>query len=50
MISLDEDEILGEFIDNPDKRSKWISTIRYLYLIWLIFIILGIIYILFSNL
>ena len=50
MISLEEDEILGELFNSPDKKAKWLVRIKYAYIIWIIFIILGILFILITNL
>jgi hypothetical protein len=46
MISLEDDEILKEYLNTPDKKAKWLIRIRYLYILWIIFIILGILFIL----
>jgi hypothetical protein len=46
MISLDEDEILGEFFNSGEKKIKFLKFIRYSYIIWIIFVILGIIFLL----
>jgi len=43
MISLDEDPILGRFFDTPKKKAKWLVLIKIAYIIWIIFVILGII-------
>ena len=50
MISLEEDEILGELFNSPDKKAKWLVRVKYAYIIWIIFIILGILFILFTHL
>jgi len=50
MISLEEDEILGEFFNSPKKKAKWLVRIKYAYIFWIIFIILGILFILISYL
>ena len=50
MISLEEDEILGELFNSPDKKAKWLVRVKYAYIIWIIFIILGILFILITNL
>jgi len=46
MISFEDDEILKEFFNSPDKKAKWLIRIRYFYMLWIIFIILGILFIL----
>jgi len=50
MISLENDEILGEFFNSPEKKAKWLVRIKYLYILWLIFVITGIIFLLFYYL
>lgn len=50
MISLDEDPIIGRFFDTPDKKAKWIFRIKILYLLWIFFMIFGIIFILIWHL
>ena len=46
MISLDDDEILGEFFDSPKKKAKWLIRIKYAYILWIVFVMLGIIFLL----
>lgn len=46
MISFEDDEILKEFFNSPDKKAKWLIRIRYFYILWIIFIIFGILFIL----
>lgn len=50
MISLEEDEILGELFNSPEKKAKWLVRIKYAYILWIIFIILGILFILINHL
>lgn len=42
-MSLEDDPILGRFFDTPEKKAKWIKRIKIAYLIWIIFLIIGII-------
>jgi hypothetical protein len=46
MISLDDDEILGEFFDSPEKKAKWLIRIKFVYILWIVFVIVGIIFLL----
>jgi len=46
MTNLEDDPVLGKFFDTPEKKAKWIVRIKFAYIIWIIFIILGIISIL----
>ena len=45
MISLDDDEILGEFFDSPKKKAKFLIRIKYAYILWIFFVILGIMFV-----
>jgi hypothetical protein len=47
MISLDDDPILGRFFDTPEKKARWLVFIKFAYIIWIIFVIIGIITIFF---
>ena len=42
MISLDEDPILGRFFDKSEKKAKWLARIRVGYIIWIFFVVIGI--------
>ena len=44
MSKIDEDPILGRFFDTPEKKAKWLVRIKIAYIIWLIFVIIGIIF------
>ena len=46
MISLDDDEILGGFFNSPEKKAKWLLRLKYAYILWIIFVILGIFFLL----
>ena len=41
-MKLEEDAILGEFFDTPEKKAKWMKRLTYLYILWIIFVIVGI--------
>ena len=41
-MSIEEDPILGRFFDTPEKKAKWIVRIKIAYIIWIIFVIIGI--------
>jgi len=40
-MKIEEDEILGKFFDTPEKKAKWMKRIIFLYIIWIIFLIIG---------
>jgi hypothetical protein len=42
MTSLEDDPILGKFFDTPEKKAKWIYRVKIAYIIWIIFMIIGI--------
>ncbi|MEM1513339.1 MAG: hypothetical protein QXW78_03960 [Candidatus Thermoplasmatota archaeon] len=42
-MKIEEDEILGKFFDTPEKKAKWMRRIFYLYLLWIVFFICGLI-------
>ena len=44
MNKIEEDSILGRFFDTPEKKAKWLVRIKIAYIIWLIFVIIGIIF------
>ena len=41
-MKLEDDEILGKFFDTPEKKAKWLKRITILYIMWIIFVILGV--------
>ncbi|MCD6473903.1 MAG: hypothetical protein J7K47_03245 [Thermoplasmata archaeon] len=41
-MNIEDDELLGEFFDTPEKKAKWLRRITLLYIIWIIFVILGV--------
>ena len=42
MTPIEEDPILGKYFDTAEKKAKWLVRIRYLYIIWIFFVIIGI--------
>jgi len=40
-MSIEDDEILGGFFDTPEKKAKWMRRVILLYIIWIIFVIIG---------
>ena len=47
MNKIEEDPILGRFFDTPEKKVKWLVRIKNFYIIWIIFIIIGIVFLFF---
>jgi hypothetical protein len=46
MNTLEEDPILGKYFDTPEKKAKWLARIRILYILWIIFVVIGILFLL----
>jgi len=42
MTKLEEDPIIGRFFNTPEKKAKWLVRIKIAYIIWIIFVIIGI--------
>jgi len=42
MIKIEEDPIIGRFFDTPEKKAKWLVRIKFAYILWIIFVIIGI--------
>ncbi len=42
MINLEDDPVLGRFFNTPEKKARWIVRLKYAYILWIVFIILGI--------
>jgi len=40
-MKIEEDPILGELFDTPEKKARWMRRISLLYIIWIIFLIIG---------
>ncbi len=49
MNSIEDDPVLGRFFDTPEKKAKWLSRIKIAYILWVIFVVIGIITILLWN-
>jgi heme/copper-type cytochrome/quinol oxidase subunit 2 len=49
MNKIEEDPILGRFFDTAEKKAKWLVRINFFYILFIIFIILGITYLLVYN-
>jgi len=47
MNKIEEDPILGRFFDTSEKKARWLVRIKYAYIFWIIFMIVGISYLLF---
>lgn len=45
-MSLEQDPILKKFFDTPEKKAKWLIRIKIAYILWILFVIIGIIFLL----
>ena len=43
-MSIEEDPLIGRLFDTPEKKAKWIVRLRLLYILWILFVALGIIF------
>ncbi len=46
MNNIEEDPVLGRFFDTPEKKAKWLARIKIAYILWIIFVVIGILSIL----
>ncbi len=47
---LRDDPILGRFFDTPDKLARWHRRITFAYILWILFVIMGILVVFFFYL
>ena len=50
MTRIEDDPIVGRFFDTPEKKAKWLVRIRIGYILWIFFVIIGIIFLLLKYL
>ena len=46
MKGLEDDPIIGRFFDTSEKKAKWLVRIKILYILWIVFVITGILFLL----
>ena len=46
MTALEDDPIVGRFFDTPEKKAKWLARVKIGYILWILFMIIGILTIL----
>jgi len=46
MDKLEDDPIIGRFFDTPEKKAKWLIRMKIAYIIWIVFVIIGVLSIL----
>ncbi len=44
MTRIEDDPILGRFFDTPEKKAKWLVRIKIGYILWIVFMIIGILF------
>ena len=42
MTRLERDPIIGRFFDTPEKKAKWLVRIKIAYILWIVFLVTGI--------
>ena len=47
MSDLEEDPFIGRFFDTAEKKAKWLVRIKIFYILWIIFVVSGILFLLF---
>lgn len=40
-MKIEDDPIIGELFDTPEKKARWMRRIAWFYIIWIIFLIIG---------
>jgi hypothetical protein len=45
-MDLEDDPILGRFFDTPEKKARWLVRVKLLYILWIAFVIFGILFLL----
>ena len=47
MSNLEDDPIIGRYFNTPEKKAQWLFRIKIFYILWIVFMIIGIIFLLF---
>jgi len=47
MTTLEDDPIIGNLFDTAEKKAKWLIRLKIAYILWIVFVILGIFSLLF---
>ena len=43
-MTLEDDPVLGRFFDTAEKKARWIARLRLAYILWIIFMVCGILF------
>lgn len=46
MVSIEDDPVIGRLFDTPEKKARWLYRLKIAYILWIFFVIIGIISIL----
>jgi|YNPNPStandDraft_1061719.scaffolds.fasta_scaffold00537_23 hypothetical protein len=49
MIEYENDPVIGSLLDTPEKKAKWIMRIKIAYILWIIFLTVGVLSFLLLN-
>lgn len=44
MKNIEDDPILGRFFDTSEKKARWLVRIKIAYILWIIFVIIGVLF------
>ena len=42
---IEDDPFLGEILDTPEKRARWLYRLKVAYIVWILFVVIGILFI-----
>lgn len=43
MASIEDDPVIGQYFDSAEKKAKWLVRIKIGYILWIAFVVIGII-------
>ena len=46
MSNIEDDPVLGKYFDTAEKKAKWLVRLKIAYILWIIFVIFGILFLL----
>lgn len=41
-MTIEEDPVLGRFFNTPEKKARWLYRLKIAYILWIVFVIIGI--------
>ncbi|MFO7677068.1 MAG: hypothetical protein R6V50_01615 [Thermoplasmatota archaeon] len=45
-MNIEDDPVLGRFFDSAEKKARWMARVRLLYLLWIVFVVVGVLIVL----